>query len=30
MRSGPKLIFSVNGAGKYGMQDMLFIVLNIS
>jgi len=30
MWSGPKVIFSVNGTGKYGMQDMLFVVLNIS
>jgi len=30
VRSGPKVIFSVNGTGKYGMQDMLFVVLNIS
>jgi len=30
VRSRPKVIFSVNGTGKYGMQDMLFVVLNIS
>jgi len=30
VRRGPKVIFSVNGTGKYGMQDMLFVVLNIS
>jgi len=25
LRSVPKVIFSVNGSGKYGMQDMLFV-----
>jgi len=32
VRSGSKVIglFSVNGTGKYGMQDMWFVVLNIS
>jgi len=30
VRSGPKVIFSANGTGKYGMQDMMFAVLNIS
>jgi len=30
VRSGPKVILSVNGTGKYGMQDMLFVELIIS